>query len=69
MRHKVILQSWKKMKEKLTEKYISEYYRNHLQGHMFIQDYIVIFENLICHCDMTEYRSQSITRFVSSLRS
>jgi len=40
------------MKEKLTEKYLPEYYRNHLlnqlhnlrQGHMYVQDYIAIFE-------------------------
>jgi len=33
------------------------------------QEYITTFEDLTCHCDMREHRFQTITRFVSSLRS
>ena len=38
-------------------------------GHMSIQNFIVIFEDLTCRCDVREHCSQTIIRFVSSLRS
>jgi len=36
---------------------------------MSVQDYIAIFENITRHCDVREHYSQTITRFVSGLRS
>ena len=46
MRHMIALESWEEMKEKLTEKYIPNYYIKYLfhqlhnlnQGHIFVQD-------------------------------
>jgi len=60
------------MKEKLKEKYISEYYRNRLldqshnlrQGDMSVQVYIAKFENLTLCCDVREHHSHIVTRFV-----
>jgi len=50
----------------------SQYYKNHLldqlhnlrQGHMSVQDYITIFEDLTRRSDVREYRSETITKFV-----
>ena len=77
MRRRVALESWKEMKEKFTEKYLPEYYKNHLldqlhnlrQGHMSIQNYIAIFEDLTRCYDVREHRSQTISRFILGLRS
>jgi len=62
------------MKEKLTEKYLSKYYKNYLldqlrnlrQGHMSVQHYIATFD-LTCRFDVREHRSHTITRFVLGL--
>ena len=42
---------------------------NFRQGDLSVRDYIARFEDLICCCDVREHRSQTITRFVSGLRS
>jgi len=55
----------------------NQYYANHLidqlrnlyQGHMFIQDYIAIFKELTRHSDVREHHSETIIRFIWSLRS
>ena len=60
------------MKEKLTEEYRLEYYRNHFldklhnfrQDDMSIQAYIAKFEDLTLSCDVREQHSQIVTRFV-----
>ena len=36
---------------------------------MSVQDYIAKFEDLILRCDVREYHSQTVTRFVWGLRS
>ena len=38
-------------------------------GHMSVQDYIAIFQDLTHRSDVREYYSESITRFVWSLQS
>ena len=50
----------------------TQYYKNHRlyqlqnlqQGHMPVQDYIAIFEDLTRRSDVREHHSQTITRFV-----
>jgi len=59
MRRRVVLESWEEMKEKLTEEYRLEYYRNHFldklhnfrQGHMSVHDCIAIFKDLTRYYD------------------
>ena len=51
---------------------ISQYYKKHLlsqlhnlrQGHIFVQDYVAIFEDLTSRNDVREYCSETITKFV-----
>ena len=55
---------------------ISQHYRDpHLdqlhnprQGHLSVQDYIVIFKDLIHRSDVSEHPSKTVTRFVWGLR-
>ena len=64
------------MKEKIKKKYLPEYYRNRLlhqlhnfrQGNMLVHDYITKFEDLTLHCDVSEYHSHTVARFVWGLR-
>ena len=65
------------MKNKLKEKYLSEFYRNHLldklhnlhQGNISFRDYIAIFDNLTLRCDVREDHYQAIPSFCSALGS
>jgi len=74
MRCRVSLESWEVIKEKFTETFsniiinLLDLLHNIRQGHMSVQDYIIIFEGLTYRCDMREHCSQTITRFVSGLR-
>jgi len=60
-------------KEKRKEKYVPEYYRNHLldqlynlrQNDISVQDYIAKFED----GDVREHRSHTVTRFILGLKS
>ena len=75
MRHSIALESWEEMTKKsyrevsnIMDHLLDQLHNLHL-GHMSIQNFIVIFEDLTCRCDVREHGSQTITRFVSALRS
>ena len=54
----------------------TQYYKNHPldqlhnlhQGHMPVQDFIAIFDDLTRRSDVREHHSETITRFVWGLR-
>jgi len=60
VRRRIVIESWEEMKEKLEEKYLPEYYRNHLldklhnlrQSDISVQDYRANFEDLTFCCDV-----------------
>ena len=71
------IESWEEMKDKFKEKYLPEFYRNHLsdklhtlrQGNMPVRDYIARFHDITLCCDVRENCYQIISRFCLGLRS
>jgi len=53
----------------MTSHHLLDKLHNLRQDHISVQDYIAIFEDFTHRCDMREHRFQTITRFVSNLKS
>jgi len=71
--HKNLVESWEKMKDKLKEKYLLEFYMDHLldklhnlcRDNMSVRDYIARVDYLTLCCDMRDDCYQIISKFCS----